>query len=230
METPASDKGRLNRQAVASLESSTEGNPAGVSAETPGKPAASSELASKNISQESRSLAEGKPDARARENPEGNPEKRLVLRLRRLLEQRGALFHYDEETWLASLSSLLDRGFSEKEIEVAMEFSQEDDYWNGGVADLPDLERHADTIVQQARRWYNGRLPKANATRSQKSVPRRDGPYPPPRERTVDDWYEIHRDLVETPQQAAAQGKHPSEGWSDDEVREYANDCYEGAR
>lgn len=144
-----------------------------------------------------------------RENPEGDPDTRLVLLLRRSLEKRKAMFTYDDALWHEAVWEMQDDGYSRKEIEALIGFSQDDDFWKGQVNDFPRLAKFADKMIDRARRWHNASLPSDTS-----------GVYPGrlPSQRTVEDWYAIYRNLLE-----------PSD-WSDEEVRTLAQEYYEEAQ
>lgn len=141
-----------------------------------------------------------------RENPEGDPDTRLVLLLRHSLERRNAMFTYDEALWHEAVWELEDDGYSRAEIEALVGFSQDDEFWRGQVNDFPRLAKFADKMIDRARRWHNSTLPGNTGSRA---VPGRS-----PSQRTVEDWYAIYRNILDP------------DDWSDEEVREYAHDCY----
>jgi hypothetical protein len=144
-----------------------------------------------------------------RENPEGDPDTRLVLLLRRSLEKRKAMFTYDEALWHEAVWELLDDGYSRPEIEALIGFSQDDEFWRGQVNDFPRLAKFADKMIDRARRWHNASLPGDTS-----------GVYPgrSPSQRSVEDWFAIYRNLLDR------------EEWSDEELRGLAQECYDEAQ
>lgn len=143
-----------------------------------------------------------------RENPEGDPDTRLVLLLRRSLEKRGAMFTYDDALWHEAVWEMQDDGYSRKEIEALIGFSQDDEFWRGQVNDFPRLAKFADKMIERARRWHNSTLPSNAGIHPGRAAS----------QRTVEDWFAIYRNILE-----------PSD-WSDEEVRTLAVEYYEEAQ
>lgn len=146
-----------------------------------------------------------------RENPEGDPDTRLVLMLRHSLERRKAMFTYDDALWHEAVWEMQDEGYSRREIEALIGFSQDDEFWRGQVNDFPRLAKFADKMIDRARRWHNAGLPATGSGGNPQ-------PGRAPSQRTVEDWYAIYRNILE-----------PSE-WSDEVVRGYAQECYDEAQ
>lgn len=158
------------------------------------------------------------------ENPEGNPagstpvlsekerdrtgepeeprETRIVHQLRDALTERGAMFRFDSDSWHEAVFELLNKGYSHQEIEVACRYSQADEFWAAKVNDLPSIARYHESLIDQARRWYNGQLASTDPNVTNTSAYGSN--------RSPEEWYRIYRNLLDR------------ESWTDDEVRQMA--------